>query len=233
RDPRLTHSILTPGQWFDGLLFENHPDSTTTLQDQGGQLVRVNNQEVTHAYASFTGYVWKKYQDPIELPQFTTQSEVDFIFIRYAEVLLTYAEAKIELDEIDASVFEAINEVRGRKSVEMPTVTAGSQDELRTLVRYERTVELALEGTRLFDIRRRKYAEHVLPGNTLGRKKRTFYEQYPIPTIDEYGQSHYEDESELFNIIGVNTFDPAKNYLWPIPQKERDLNDLLGQNPEY
>src|SRR5690606_34984229 len=142
RDPRLTHSILTPGQWFDGLLFENHPDSTTTLQDQGGQLVRVNNQEITHAYASFTGYVWKKYQDPIELPQFTTQSEVDFIFIRYAEVLLTYAEAKIELDEIDASVFEAINEVRGRKSVEMPTVTAGSQDELRTLVRYERTVEL-------------------------------------------------------------------------------------------
>jgi len=233
RDPRLTHSILTPGQWFDGLLFENHPDSTTTLQDQGGQLVRVNNQEVTHAYASFTGYVWKKYQDPIELPQFTTQSEVDFIFIRYAEVLLTYAEAKIELDEIDASVFEAINEVRGRKSVEMPTVTAGSQDELRTLVRYERTVELALEGTRLFDIRRWKYAEHVLPGNTLGRKKREFYQRYPTPTIDEYGQSHYDNEDELFNVIGVNTFDASKNYLWPIPQKERDLNDLLSQNPNY
>jgi len=233
RDPRLTQSILTPGQWFDGLLFENHPDSTTTLQDQNGKLVRVNNQEVTHAYASFTGYVWKKYLDPIELPAFSTQSEVDFIYIRYAEVLLTYAEAKIELNEIDASVFDAINQVRGRKSVEMPAVSAGSQDELRKLIRYERTVELAIEGTRLFDIRRWKYAEHVLPGNTLGRKKREFYQQYPIPSIDEYGQSHYTDEDKLFNIIGVNTFDPAKNYLWPIPQKERDLNTALDQNPNY
>src|SRR5690606_10362343 len=119
-----------------------------------------------------------------------------------AEVLLSYAEAKIELDEIDASVGEAINEVRGRKSVEMPTVTAGSQDELRTLVSYEGTVELALEGTRLFDISRWKYAEHVLPGNTLGRKKREFYQRYPTPTIDEYGQSHYDNEDELFNVIG-------------------------------
>lgn len=233
RDPRLTQSILTPGQWFDGLLFENHPDSTTTLQDQNGKLVRVNNQEVTHAYASFTGYVWKKYQDPIELPAFSTQSEVDFIYIRYAEVLLTYAEAKIELNEVDASVFDAINQVRGRKGVEMPAVSAGSQDDLRKLIRYERTVELAIEGTRLFDIRRWKYAEHVLPGNTLGRKKREFYQQYPIPTIDEYGQSHYANDDQLFNVIGVNTFDPAKNYLWPIPQKERDLNTELDQNPYY
>src|SRR5690606_36770812 len=69
-DPRLTQSILTSGQWYDGLLFVNHPDSTSALQDQNGKLVRVNNQEVTHAYPSFTGYVWKKYQDPIELPAF-------------------------------------------------------------------------------------------------------------------------------------------------------------------
>src|SRR3546814_4532280 len=105
-------------------------------------------------------------------------------------------------NEVDASVFDAINQVRGRKGVEMPTVSAGSQDELRKLIRYERTVELAIEGTRLFDIRRWKYAEHVLPGNTLGRKKREFYQQYPIPTIDEYGQSHYANESDLFNVIG-------------------------------
>ena len=233
RDPRLKHSIITPGQWFDGLLFENHPDSTTTLQDQNGKLVRVNNQEVTHAYASFTGYVWKKYQDPTELPAFTTQSEVDFIYIRYAEVLLTYAEAKIELNELDDSVIDAINEVRGRKSVEMPAVDLVSQDALRKLIRYERTVELALEGTRLFDIRRWKYAEHILPGNTLGRKKRTFYEKYPVPTIDSYGQSKYDNEADIFNIIGVNRFDASKNYLWPIPQKERDLNGALEQNPNY
>src|SRR3546814_5445603 len=89
----------------------------------------------------------------------------------------------------------------------MPTVSAGSQDELRTLIRYERTVELAIEGTRLFDIRRWKYAEHVLPGTTLGRKKREFYQQYPIPTIDEYGQSHYRSEehtSELQSLMRIS-----------------------------
>src|SRR5690606_40958544 len=113
----------------------------------------------------------------------------------------------------DYSVIDAINEVRGLKSVEMPAVYLVSQDDLRKLIRYERTVELALEGTRLFDIRRWKYAEHILPGNTLGRKKRTFYEKYPVPTIDEYRKTHYMNESELFKFIGVNTFERANNYL--------------------
>ncbi len=233
RDPRLKASILTPGQWFGDYRFENHPDSSTTLRKQGDNVVRVNNQEVTHAYATFTGYIWKKYLDPVELPAFTTQSEVDFMFIRFAEVLLTYAEAKIELNEIDATVIDAINRVRGRKSVEMPLVTEMDKASLTKLVRYERTAELAVEGHRLFDIRRWGYAEHIMKGNVLGRKTRAFYDHYPVPTIDAYGQSHYANEAEFFNVIAVSAFDPGKHYLWPIPQKDRDLNEKLGQNPNY
>lgn len=233
RDPRLKASILTPGQWFCGYLFETHPDSSTTLRTLGGKITRVTNQEVTNPYATFTGYIWKKYQDSLEIPAYITQSELSFMFIRYAEVLLTYAEAKIELGEIDQSVVDAINQVRTRPSVNMPPVTIMPVDKMREIVRYERTVELAMEGLRLFDIRRWKYAEHVLPGNVLGRKTRQFYQHPVVPTIDEYGKSHYPDETDLFNVIGVNTFDPGKNYYWPIPQKEIDLNKNLTQNPGY
>ncbi len=233
RDPRLKATILTPGQWMGGFRFETHPDSTKTSRNQNGVITRVTNQEVTHAYATFTGYIWNKYQDSLELPQYVTQSELDFMFIRYAEVLLTYAEAKIELNEIDQSVFDAINAVRGRATVAMPAVNAGSQEELRKLIRYERTVELAMEGHRLFDIRRWKYAEHVLPGNLLGRKKKTFYDNPVVPQIDQYGRSHYPNETELFNVIGVNFFDASKNYYWPVPQKEIDLNKNLTQNQGY
>ena len=233
RDPRLKATILTPGQWMGGFRFETNPDSTTTSRSQNGVITRVTNQEVTHAYATFTGYIWNKYQDSLELPQYVTQSELNFMFIRYAEVLLTYAEAKIELNEIDQSVLDAINAVRGRATVAMPAVTGGSQEDLRKLIRYERTVELAMEGHRLFDLRRWKYAEHVLPGNLLGRKKKAFYDNPVVPQIDEYGKSHYPNETELFNVIGVNVFDASKHYYWPIPQKEIDLNKSLTQNKGY
>ena len=45
---------------------------------------------------------------------------INIILIRYAEVLLTYAEAKIEANQIDESVVDAINEVRQREDVNMP-----------------------------------------------------------------------------------------------------------------
>lgn len=234
RDPRLDQSIIRPGAWFNNLLFQTHPDSTQTYQNKGGSLVRVGNVEVTNAYATFTGYLWLKYLDEADLPVNVTSSQISFILMRYAEVLLTYAEAKIELNQIDQSVTDAINLVRGRASVNMPLVTLGmSQEELRGIVRYERTVEFADEGFRLFDIRRWKYAEHVLPGNVYGRRTKAHWYDSVTPQIDQYGHANYPDADALFKIISVNTFDPAKNYLWPIPQKEIDVNKNLKQNSGY
>ncbi len=72
-------------------------------------------------------------------------------------MLLMYAEAKIELNDIDQTVYNAINEVRQRPTVEMPLITNGkTQSELRKIVRRERTVELAFEGLRHFDMNRRE-----------------------------------------------------------------------------
>lgn len=234
RDPRLDQSILRPGKWFNNYLFLTHPDSTTTLQNKGGDTVRVANQEVTNAYATFTGYIWRKWLDEADLPENVTQSSLNIILMRYAEVLLTYAEAKIELNQIDQSVIDAINQVRERPSVNMPPVTLNmSQDELRQTVRYERTVEFADEGFRLFDIRRWKYAEHVMPGNVYGRRTKEHWYDPIVPQIDQYGHPVYSNGDDIFKIISVNSFDPAKNYLWPIPQKEIDVNHNMKQNPGY
>ena len=234
RDPRLDQSIIRPGVWFNTYLFQTHPDSIQTYQNKGGNIVRVGNLEVTNAYATFTGYLWLKFLDEADLPLNVTSSQLGFILMRYAEVLLTYAEAKIELNQIDQSVIDAINLVRGRASVNMPLVTLGmSQEDLRGIVRYERTIELADEGFRLFDIKRWKYAEHVLPGNVYGRRTKAHWYDSVTPQIDQYGHANYPNADALFKIISVNTFDPAKNYLWPIPQKEIDVNKNLEQNPGY
>jgi hypothetical protein len=233
RDPRLDQSIIRPGMWFNHSIFETHPDSTYTRRVVGGDTVLVANPELT-TYATFTGYGWLKYMDEADLPQDLASSHINVILMRYAEVLLTYAEAKIELNDIDQSVLDAINQVRGRPSVSMPLVHMGmSQDSLRKVVRYERTIELADEGFRLFDIKRWKYAEHVLPGNVYGRRNVVHWYDPIIPQIDEYGRSVYPDADKIFKIISVNVFDPSKNYLWPIPQKELDVDHNLQQNPGY
>lgn len=234
RDPRLDQSIVLPGEWINDLWFQTHPDSTRTFsRSADGTLSRVNNVEVTNAYATFTGYLWNKYHDESDIPHDNTQSTLPIMMMRYAEVLLTYAEAKIELNEIDQSVINAINQVRGRESVKMPLVQMASQDELRKVVRYERTIELALEGFRLFDIRRWKIAEHVMPGNVLGRRHKATWFDKITPNIDEFGHPSYPNETDIFQVISVNQFDKSKHYLWPIPQKERDVVKELTQNPGY
>jgi hypothetical protein len=201
RDPRMYATLLYPGAVFDGEVYNSLPDSPTAD--------RVKADFNTTA----TGYQFIKYVDPADRAN-PSNSGINLIVMRYAEVLLTYAEAKIELNQIDASVYDAINAVRGRAGITL--ITPGkSQAELRDIVRHERRVEFAGEGLRLFDIRRWKTAEDVMPGQSYG-----------ISYIDENGQ---EQKIPADNRI----FDPARDYLWPIPLKELDLNPGLGQNPGY
>ena len=229
RDPRLDMTIIRPGGWHNGYKFEIHPDSTKTTAIINGEAKRVGNTEVTNAYGTFTGYVGRKYFDEADLPEFISESELNFILMRYAEVLLTYAEARIELGEIDSSVIDAINQVRQRPGVSMPAASVSmSAAELRDLVRYERTVEFAMEGLRLFDIRRWKIAEHVLPGKLLGRRVKAHWYDPVIPSFNEFGKPVYQDES-IFNSLGDLSFDPSTGYLWPIPQSEIDQNPMLAE----
>jgi len=207
RDNRLTLTVAVPGTVINGTTIDvTAPNSIDGLGK--------NN-------ASFTGYYFKKYIPADVGANWWSNSYNDEILIRYAEVLLTYAEAKIEANDIDASVYDAINQIRQRTGVNQPAVTPAdyaTQADLRTLVRRERHVEFAVEPQRLFDIRRWKTAEIVMPGNAYGILNNF------DPTRSDYGQ-HILVESR--------NFDPARDYLWAIPQNELDLNKNLTQNTSW
>jgi starch-binding outer membrane protein, SusD/RagB family len=206
RDPRLRFTSYLDGDPLpSGILFRPIPGSG------GGDEIGKTQYNTT------TGFSLKKYCSTEDFAA-PGASGLNFILIRYAEVLLTYAEAKIELNQIDATVFDAINKVRTRTDVGLPALASTlNQAELRAAVRLERTIELAFEGWHLFDIRRWKTAETVMPGKVYGI---TYYTTAGAPVVVE--------------VPSVNkAFSASKHYLWPIPQKEKTLNPALGQNPGW
>lgn len=208
RDPRLSHTIYVNG--------DNLPNGTilNTLPGNGSaDDITISAENVTP-----TGWYFKKYVSNADYAD-PGNCGVNLIYLRYAEVLLTYAEASIELGgtEINQSVLDALNQIRKRPDVNMPEVTTLDQMELRKIVRRERTVELAMEGHRLFDIRRWRIGEEVIPGAVKG-------------------MTYENSNGELVTVQlsgFVKEFKSDRHYLWPIPFRERDLNNNLTQNPGY
>jgi hypothetical protein len=142
------------------------------------------------------------------------QNSANFIIFRYAEILLSYAEAQNEAVGPDASVYQAVNQVRSRS--ELPGLPAGlTQDQMRTALRRERRVELAFEEKRWYDLMRWKIAETNLNGSLHAM-------------LIENGVYKILPAAE-----GTRIFYPLKNYLYPIPQSVIDKNKTLVQNPNY
>tara|TARA_R110002050_G_scaffold295515_3_gene454445 strand:- start:12443 stop:13939 length:1497 start_codon:yes stop_codon:yes gene_type:complete len=144
RDPRLSHTIRFWNNGIEELIGGSY--------DPGG---------VTE-----TGYFYVKYVDPNNAPfDYSIKSEQDFIHLRYADVLLMYAEAKNEASGPDANVYSAINNIRDR--VDMPPLPADlTKDQMRERIRHESRVELAMEGHRYFDLKRWKTIENIIPAIT-------------------------------------------------------------------
>ncbi|MEG3655837.1 RagB/SusD family nutrient uptake outer membrane protein [Arenibacter palladensis] len=235
RDPRLKQSIATPGDIFLGYQFETHRDSVECWNFNVTPPERIPNQDALNAFASFSGYCWKKMADSQDYPDFRNNSSLNFILIRYSEILLNYAEAKIELNQIDQSCLDAINSIRGRESVQMPAIVTGlSQAEMRKIIRRERKIELAMEGLRLQDIRRWGIADKALSGELYGRPNKPYsYGDQGVPVFDEDGFPNYSAYSDKLRVIEVRSFNASRDYLWPIPQSEIDINANLEQNPGY
>lgn len=233
RDPRLGFTIAVPGSIYYNYQFETHRDSVKCWNYNTTPATRVDNQEALNAFATFTGYCWKKYVD-LEDRLDRTNSELNIIQIRYAEILLIYAEAKNELKQLDQSAYDAINLVRTRPSVNMPAISQGKTEaQFRSLVRKERMYELAMEGFRLTDIRRWKIAEKAMTGNFYGRVQKGLLTA--APQIDENGLADYSavpNRADL-RVIEVRIFDSGRDYLWPIPNIETVTNPKLIQNPKY
>lgn len=143
----------------------------------------------------------------------------NFIVLRYAEILLTLAEAENEVSGPTAEVYDAINAIRAR--VGLPNLPAGlSKDEMRKRIRHERRVELAFEGKRWFDIQRWKIGEEVLNQDVMGHLV-TYVEQLDGEIVPTY---------EPIFVCKKSFLDP-RDYLLPIPQGARDKNPNLDQNP--
>lgn len=210
RDPRLYHTIYITGDILpDGNVLNTMPGNGS------GDDITSAAENVTP-----TGWYFKKWlsNNDYAVPN---NCGVNLIYLRYAEVLLTYAEACIELGgaEINQSVLDALNEIRTRPDVNMPKVTTLDQSELKQIVRRERMVELAMEGLRLYDIRRWRIGEQVIPGSVKGMT-------YEIPEKPGTFAT-----AELTGY--VKEFKPDRHYLWPIPFREIFLNPNLTQNTGY
>ncbi len=186
RDPRLNLTVKLPGEKW--------------LSPNGSEYVpSINNPA--------SGFIMEKYVDLSRAP-FTTATanltDQDYIHLRYADVLLMYAEAKNEVSGPDATVYKAINDVRGRPGINMPAVDEArynTKEKLRDFIRHERRIELALEGHRYNDLKRWNIAHVVLP--------------------------------KLKDPNGVPFVFEQRNYFWPFPQTEIDANPQLQQNDDY
>lgn len=249
RDPRCAETIVPFGSAHLDYIFDPHPLSLKTRKVSTGLDVTNNDNRAVATYASFNGLVWKKGVDSDWLLN-SWRVEPDNIIIRFADVLLIYAEAKIELNEIDDSVLDAINEVRARaykvdkSSTGYPRVTTTVQSELRKALRIERRMEFAFEGLRYMDIIRWKIAEKVLnkpnyglldPVDLVAKVVNTGKWFIPAaPTIDADGVADITPfyTQGLVKQIALRKFDAKKQYLWPIPSTEV-LTSGLQQNPNY
>ena len=168
-----------------------------------------------------TGYYFKKKLNPLVRPGGGPASGANYIYFRYTEVLLGYAEAQNEATGPDASIYDAINKIRERS--DLPPLPDGlTQAQMRDAIHHERRVELCFENKRFYDIIRWKIADQVMnvdkhamkitntsPANNSGVWK---YEVVPL------------NHPHTFNM---------KMYLTPIPQPVIAQNPKLVQNPGY
>lgn len=190
RDPRLAYTVL----WEDAI-FVGRPYKPMTGS----------------ANATRTGYNFRKYINP-KNDGCTKPGWTNFIYMRYAEILLSYAEAQNEISGPDQSVYDAVNQIRQRPSVDMPPLAKGlTKEQMREAIRHEKRIEFAFEGIRLLDTRHWQITEDVVKKPVYGAIK---------------------DGKHIF--VEQRKFNPEKDYLWAIPLTEINLSKgALVQNPGY
>lgn len=207
RDPRLEATII-----HDGSSFVTKRGETITIRTAPG----TGDNAVDKADASQTGYYFRKYYD--RTADGNNNSGLNLILIRYADVLLMYAEAKAMQGQLDEATWNnTIRLIRERAGFTDPAALnfanysgLGSTG-LTDLIRRERRSEMALESDRVFDIRRWKTAETVMNGILYGMK---------------VGNSNLVVDRRVFNA--------SKHYLWPVPAADVEMNkNLLPNNPNW
>lgn len=207
RDPRLKATIIYSGNSYPGA------DGEIVIDCVNGSDGFGTTSDVTP-----TGYYLRKWYDNKKYVSSNTSASINAIIIRYADILLMNAEAHAELGSMNSDIWD--------KTVKLVRARAGFSEDsgaldypsgnVKEIIRNERRCELAFEGQRFKDIIRWRIAEDVLNGNVHG-----LYTGATVGTDNGYV------------ILENRQFNKDKHYLWPIPQKERDLNKNLDQNPNW
>jgi hypothetical protein len=206
RDPRVGMSVFNQHLWYINKLFV--PDFAYTV----------------------TGYKTAKWFNATDWNN--KETFTDFAVIRYAEVLLNYAEASFELNGSisDGALDSTINKIRARAGLPVRLTNDFVQQNglsMREEIRRERSVELAFEGMRYWDLLRWKTAEIQLPQQVLGIKY--FPNEMPLdnkPALDPDGYIIAQTGTK-------RQFAADKDYLWPIATSELGYDEQLTQNPNW
>ncbi|MBL7965825.1 MAG: RagB/SusD family nutrient uptake outer membrane protein [Prolixibacteraceae bacterium] len=200
RDPRLGLSIFYNGSVFKSVAVN------TTVGGKDGSDKSVN--------ATKTGYYMAKFLSSSATWNQVTNTTVrrPWVLFRYAEILLNYAEAQNEAVGPDASVYDAVNQVRKRAGIANLPVGL-TQAQMRDRIRNERRVELAFEEHRFFDVRRWKIGDQVFAKPVTGMKI--------VANGTTLTYQRFTVENRVFS---------EKNYRYPVPQSEKDKTTKLAQN---
>lgn len=233
KDPRLEGTVIFPfGLWKGdvidiqaGLIDDGnfitsgdydarYNPATGVIGDDGIRITGLHGMNNGQWFPQ-TGFYVKKYLDPNYVNGVpSTQAFIDF---RFGEVLLNYAEAAVELGR-NAEAAVALNRLRMRAGI----AALSASEAVRARVRNERTVELAFEGHRFWDIRRwRIAATTVAPLNTV------YQGLFPYFDIDEGKYVFYKRP------VGLPRFFHERMYYEMIPPTEIARNTNLIQNPQY
>jgi len=214
RDPRLEYSVIhdqTPlaNRLAAGFSPVNIYTGNYNGVGEGPDAVRVGTR---------TGYYTNKMLDPNAVASDITHvSKRCWPLMRYAEILLNYAEAANEYEGPTAQVYQAVEKIRERAGLNPYQLPSGlSQDAMRQVIRSERRIELAFEEHRFWDVRRWKIAEQTDNIMSMGM---------------EVNRNGTAVSFKPFAVRQRN-FRTAM-YLWPFPQAEVAKSPELIQNPGY
>lgn len=224
RDPRFYATILHDGaRWKKRPKDASEADPTgiiqTGLYEQGSGKDSIwgldtRGSSIENWNGTFSGYYLRKFMD-INLDAQFYRGNQSWIFFRYAEILLNYAEACLYLGQ-DAEARDKINMVRTRAG--MPATNAAGTA-LLEVYRYERRYELAFEEHRFFDVRRWKLGAQYFNESAKG--------------IEIKG-SKIAGHPFSYRVMSIqNRKFGDKDYFLPIPADERRKNNELVQNPGY
>ena len=238
RDPRMAMTVAYPG-----MDWENQDGSIEVFNtfDEKINGKKNPNYPLAADNASKTGLTWGKYLLPMSQYSDVWNTSSCTILFRYAEVLLSYAEAENEMNGPSADVYEKLNLVRNRAG--MPDVNENkynTKEKLRELIRRERGAELAGEGLRRADILRWKDADGKLMAERvmvdLVRWLGTVDYDVEEPTMRGRMTPHvYDEKGEEIKqpiLIESRSFPASHRYL-PFSLEALERNPKLEQNPGY